>query len=151
MDLETPSRTSVCKVRSILSSFDIPTELVLYIMDIAEYYPTLRTERTDDVTIAAGWHHDTEAYWAAKLYLVSKALPRSPDDLFWGVRKVSWELEGHDQGWADECRGTDHHTQQSLHDGRSPDSNFKASTSRPAPGTTHASSDLFKPTGSRTS
>ncbi|KAI1783985.1 hypothetical protein LXA43DRAFT_902471 [Ganoderma leucocontextum] len=103
--MEVLPRASVCEVRSILSSFNIPTELVLHIMDIAEYHPTLRAERSDNVMIEAGWQHDTDLCWAAKLYIVSEPLPRAPEDLFWRVKKVSWELEGRDQGWADERKG----------------------------------------------
>ena len=112
MDLETVSRTSVCEVRSILSSLNIPTELVLRIMDIAEYCAVLCTKRSDEVQIAAGHGRDTNACWVAELYLVSKPLPpRSPEDQFWRVKKVMWELEGHDQGWTtSHLKGTDHHS-----------------------------------------
>ncbi|PIL24420.1 hypothetical protein GSI_14174 [Ganoderma sinense ZZ0214-1] len=106
INLETISRTSVSEVRSILSSLNIPMELVLHIMAIAEYCPTLRTQRPDTVKIAAGLYHNTEACWAAKLYLVSPPLPRAPEDtLFWRVRKVTWELEGRDQGRSNQRRG----------------------------------------------
>ena len=99
LTMEVLSRARVHEVRSILSSFNIPTELVLRIMDIAEYHPTVRAERSDNLMTAAGHNYHTDACWAAQLYLVSEPLPRSPDDLFWRVKKVSWELEGHDQGW----------------------------------------------------
>ena len=154
-DSEPVSRTSVSEVRSILSSFNIPAELVLHIMDVAEYHLTLCTERRDHAMIApAGWHNDTGEWWAAQLYLVSKPLPRRvPGDLFWKVKKVVWELEGHDQpGWADEHEGTGYRYRiiaypggRTPHNDRSHRPNFQASTSGPAPGSKHASSDLFKP------
>ncbi|PIL24473.1 hypothetical protein GSI_14227 [Ganoderma sinense ZZ0214-1] len=96
---EPVARTSVSQVRSMLLSLGIPMELVLRIMSIAEYHPTQRTERPEYVRINAGGQANTNACWAAKLYLVSKPLLRSPEDQFWRVKKVIWELEGHDQGW----------------------------------------------------
>ena len=149
MHSEAVSRTSVSEVRSILSSLDMPPELVLRIMDIAEYCPALCAERSDEVEIEAGGHDSTEACWAAKLYLVSEPLPRSPEDQFWRVKKVMWELEGHDQGWT-----TSHHEGMGhrrswvgCDDDCSRCSNVKVTMRQPAHGTTHASSDLFKPVG----
>ncbi|TBU63089.1 hypothetical protein BD310DRAFT_917774 [Dichomitus squalens] len=99
------SRAFVRQVRSLLSSLHIPMELVLYIMDIADYHPTLRAERKDGMHIDAGWYHDTEACWAAVLYLISPPIPCYLEDTYCRVKKTLWTLEGHDQGWADERRG----------------------------------------------
>ena len=148
MDSEAVSRTSVFEVRSILSSLNTPTELVLHIMDTAEYCPVLCAERSDEVQIAAGSRGNTNACWAAKLYLISQPLTRSPEDQFWRVKKVMWELEGHDQGWTtSHVRGMDHLSLAECDDDCSRCSNFKVTMRRPAPGSTHASSDLFKPMG----
>ena len=71
----------------------------MYIMGIAEYHPTLRAERSDNIEVAT--RTERGGCWVTKLYLVSGTLPqRSPEDSFWQVRKVSWEVQGHDQGWA---------------------------------------------------
>ena len=147
-DSEAVSRTSVSEVRSILSSLNTPTELVLHIMDNADYCPVLCAERSDEVQIAAGHGENTNACWAAKLYLISQPLTRSPEDQFWRVKKVMWELEGHDQGWTtSHVRGMDYLSLAECDDDCSRCSNFKVTMRRPAPGSTHASSDLFKPMG----
>ena len=99
------TRACVRRVRWLLSSLDIPTELVLYIMDLADYHPTLRAERKDAMHVEAGWLYDTEACWGAALYLVSPPIPSYPGDSYCKVKTVSWTLEGHDQGWADERAG----------------------------------------------
>nr|VWP00655.1 Vacuolar protein-sorting-associated protein 4 [Ganoderma boninense] len=102
---EAVSRASVSAVRSILLSLEVPMELVLRIMDMAEYRPTLRTERPNKVSIAAGGHAwDTEACWAAKLYLVSGPLLRSPEDVFWKVHKpnLAGEYAGA-KSWYEAC------------------------------------------------
>ena len=145
------SQVAVYEVRSILSSFNLPAELVLDIMGMAEYHPTLRAERSHNLDVAA--HSVGGGCWAAKLYLVSAPLPeRSPEDRVWKVRKVSWEVQGHDQGWTSyERPGTYRSTAStsltfcSTISANDVVHNDKGVMSGPGPGSTYASSGLFTP------
>ncbi|TFK92240.1 hypothetical protein K466DRAFT_595388 [Polyporus arcularius HHB13444] len=94
MDPAEPTRW----VRAILLQLGLPAELVLEIMELAEYYPTISAERSDKVTIRAD-QHTRDNYCSALLYLVSPPLPDCREGESWRMKKVTWTIEGHDQGW----------------------------------------------------
>ncbi|KAI0748610.1 hypothetical protein C8Q80DRAFT_749675 [Daedaleopsis nitida] len=91
-------------VREMLSHL-VPYELTLDIMDIAEYYPVVRAKHSELVSIAANEHtsHDSRS---SRLYLVSPPLPAGREGESWRMKKVTWTIEGHDQGWGGEYPGT---------------------------------------------
>ena len=92
------------QVRAILLHLGLPAELVLDIMELADYYPTFVAERADSITVRAD-QHTRRDYCSALLYLVSPPLPDSKEGESWKAKKVVWVIKGHDQGWGGEHPG----------------------------------------------
>ena len=94
----------VRRVRAILSQLRLPAELVLEIMDLAEYYPCVRAARTSLVRMRADAHTRRD-YCSSLLYLMSPPLRGGGEGESWRMKKVTWTVEGHDQGWGGNHRG----------------------------------------------
>ncbi|RPD66617.1 hypothetical protein L227DRAFT_649307 [Lentinus tigrinus ALCF2SS1-6] len=93
------------QVRAILLHLGLPAELVLDIMELAEYYAIVKAERTDGVTLRADQHTHMD-HCSALLYLVTPPLPDCKEGE--SAKKVVWVIEGHDQGWGGQHPGTFH-------------------------------------------
>ena len=91
-------------VRHILFTLGLPAELVLTIMDLGNYYPAVRARRMENARIHA---YDGAGVHAAQLYLFTPPLPQTngDGDELARVVKVTWLVEGHDQGWGGEAPG----------------------------------------------
>lgn len=100
MDPAEPTR----RVRAMLLHLGLPAELVLDIMELAEYYPTISAERGDNINIRADQRTRGD-YCSALLYLVSPPLPDCREGESWRMKKVTWTIEGHDQGWGGDHPG----------------------------------------------
>ncbi|KAI0779896.1 hypothetical protein C8Q74DRAFT_1437731 [Fomes fomentarius] len=109
----TESETSVRLVRAYLAYLGLPAELVLYIMDLASYYPAVYVKRTAPVTIRADRALFSNS--AAQLYLVTPPLPRTQDSKYWAAREVIWHIESRDQRWGGEAL-VKYHPAWSRHD-----------------------------------
>ena len=90
----TPSPAQV--VRALFARLGLPTELILTIMDLAEYHPSVRAERRDTLHITAP---RGEPSFVAQLYLLSPPIRADTGCEHWTAKKVIWRVEGHDQGW----------------------------------------------------
>ncbi|KAI0723759.1 hypothetical protein C8T65DRAFT_89106 [Cerioporus squamosus] len=97
----------VRRVRAMLLHLGLPAELVLDILDLAEYYPTVSAERSDTINLRAD-QHTRRNHCSALLYLVSPPLPDCMEGENWRMKKVMWTIEGHDQGWGGVQPGTFH-------------------------------------------
>ena len=95
----------VRRVRWLLSELGLPMELVLDIMDLAEYYPSVSAERSDLVRMRADQHRRRD-FCSTLLYLVSPPLPAGKEGESWRMKSVTWYIEGRDQGWGGEQQGT---------------------------------------------
>ena len=93
------------EVRAMLLHRGLPVELVLDTMELAEYHPTVTTERTDTVTVNAS-QFEGGNYCSSLLYFVSPPLPSGKGGENWKAKKVVWVIEGHDQGWGEEVPGS---------------------------------------------
>ncbi|OSD08373.1 hypothetical protein PYCCODRAFT_1462613 [Trametes coccinea BRFM310] len=94
-------------VRALLARLGLPAELVLKIIDEAEYYPAMRASLRGSRTLRA--IDDCQrpgGSCAARLCLVAPPLPGPAQDETWRVRRVAWDLDGRDQGWGGEAPGT---------------------------------------------
>ena len=95
---------TVRAVRTLLfAHLPLPAELVLYIMDLAEHYPSVRAARRERTVVVSTFPHG--GINEAQLYLVTPPLPGPRSGAYWAVKKVIWRIEGKDQGWADEASG----------------------------------------------
>ncbi|KAI1791634.1 hypothetical protein LXA43DRAFT_387959 [Ganoderma leucocontextum] len=93
------------RVRGMLSELGLPAELVLDIMDLADYHPTVSIEREKLVKLRADEHTPGDSC-SSRLYLIGPPIPGGKEDENWRMRKVTWYLEGRDQGWGGEQPGT---------------------------------------------
>ena len=93
------------EVRAMLLHRGLPVELVLDTMELAEYHPTVTTERTDTVTVNAS-QFEGGNYCSSLLYFVSPPLPSGKGGESWKAKKVVWVIEGHDQGGGEEVPGS---------------------------------------------
>ncbi|KAI0748515.1 hypothetical protein C8Q80DRAFT_743955 [Daedaleopsis nitida] len=92
-------------IRALLAELGLPAELVLDIMDLAEYYPAVRAERTDIVRMFSD-HYKPRDHCSALLYLVSPPLPAGRNGEGWRMKSVTWTVEGHNQGWVGHYPGS---------------------------------------------
>ena len=95
----------VLAVRTILNaetSIKLPVELVLYIMELAEYRLTVTVEHKPERRISA---RGDNAFCTARLALVTPPMPVGVEGEFWRAWKVTFEFDGHDQGWGGEAPG----------------------------------------------
>ena len=92
------------RVRWMLSELGLPTELVLEIMDLADYHPSVFIESETLVKMRADAHTPGDSC-SSRLYLTSPPIPAPKEGENWRMRKVTWYLEGRDQGWGGEHPG----------------------------------------------
>ncbi|TBU35493.1 hypothetical protein BD311DRAFT_4301 [Dichomitus squalens] len=107
VDIDDDPAEPVRHVRWLLSELGLPMELVLDIMDLAEYYPAVFAERSDPVRMRSDQHTRGDNC-SALLYLVSPPLPAGKERESWRMKSVMWHIEGRDQGWGGEQQGTFH-------------------------------------------
>ncbi|PIL24422.1 hypothetical protein GSI_14176 [Ganoderma sinense ZZ0214-1] len=93
------------QVRWILCELGLPTELVLEIMDLADYHPAVFVELETLVKLNAN-AYTPEDPCSSRLYLITPPIPGPREGENWRMRKVTWYLEGRDQGWGGEHPGT---------------------------------------------
>ncbi|KAI0748609.1 hypothetical protein C8Q80DRAFT_1172803 [Daedaleopsis nitida] len=74
-------------------------------MNPGEDLPTVHAQCTDLVHMRADRHTPGDNC-SALLYLVSPPLPASREGQSWKAKKVTWTIEGRDQGWGGEHPGT---------------------------------------------
>ncbi|KAJ3877408.1 hypothetical protein F5879DRAFT_978334 [Lentinula edodes] len=103
-----PTEQDVVDVREFMLSF-LPIEIIDLILDFAEYWPCLRVDSNSEIEAVASSTITLEATW---LYLISPPIPpreiSGTDSRHRRIRKVTFEMESHDQGWTSfpENRGT---------------------------------------------
>lgn len=99
--------TDVRAVRSALKIKKLPTELILDVMDHADYYPVVRAEHNTEQEIRAR-SHGAGPVSTARLAMVSPPIHGNeagePEE-FRRAKKVTFKFEGHDQGWGGEAPG----------------------------------------------
>ena len=94
--------TRVRLAHTFLARLGLPAELVLRIFDLADYNrATVVAHRSDTLHVTASGLVPN----CAQLYLISPPLPGPPesdvdsDTEKLVARRVTWHVEGHDQGW----------------------------------------------------
>lgn len=98
----------VREVRALLSQLGLPAELVFEIMDLAEYYPTVYAQREKVVQLRSD-RHTRQNHCSSLLYLISPPIPGGLEGENWRMRKVTWTVEGRDQGWGGQFLGAMQH------------------------------------------
>ncbi|KAL1747381.1 hypothetical protein HDZ31DRAFT_32061 [Schizophyllum fasciatum] len=94
-----PTASDVDVVRDGLIRLGLPTELALYILDLAEYWVReVLCERAVTLSVTASGSPKNSSTWC---YLASPPLARRP-------KKIRFYILSHDQGWGGpvECQGT---------------------------------------------
>ncbi|KAF9033750.1 hypothetical protein BDZ89DRAFT_1062848 [Hymenopellis radicata] len=100
-----PTEEDINRLRSLFfSAIDIPAELIEIILDMAEYWPSVRSERFLDVAVKSARREGSPYPTAEWCYLVS---PRVPSHAKF-VKAITIQTESCDQGWGGEPehRGT---------------------------------------------
>ncbi|KAH9900880.1 hypothetical protein C8Q73DRAFT_786310 [Cubamyces lactineus] len=96
-------------VRLLLTQLGLPAELVLPIIDEAEYYPVVRGRYAgpQPVTLSAmGGCKKRGGSCAAQLCVLTPSIPGDAPSESWKAKRVTWTILGHDQGWGGEFPGT---------------------------------------------
>lgn len=76
------------------SAHRIPSDFILYIMDLAEYWLVSKTERWGPMSVT-GFDGNTKGY------LRSAPIVGNPNH---PVRQIEYEITSHDQGFSDDTR-----------------------------------------------
>ena len=91
-------------VRVLLSRLGLPAELVLDIMDLADYHPRVSAAHDEPAVLAANrYRHDDHC--SALLYLATPPISYPREGESWRVLRVTWMIEGCDQGWGGQRPG----------------------------------------------
>ncbi|KAH9915770.1 uncharacterized protein BXZ73DRAFT_92559 [Epithele typhae] len=95
-------------VRAMLFHLGLPTELVLDIMDLADYHPRIGDGNgpLDPPFALPANKFDPSDYCSACAILQSPPIPGSREDENWRMLRVAWTIEGRDQGWGGDHPGT---------------------------------------------
>lgn len=102
----TPTYADVCDARNVLRSLKLPTELVLQILDDAEYWPILRFTGQGSIPARATANYPD----SAKVQFRAAILPTDIKEKL-GIhdeseqpklREVEFEILSRDQGWTSE-------------------------------------------------
>ncbi|KAI0672743.1 hypothetical protein C8Q78DRAFT_677041 [Trametes maxima] len=97
-------------VRTILAELGLPAELIFEIMDLAEYYPSVigtsyHPGDVDLILTASGGCPEHRNCAASRCVLTPPLPPGDPGET-WRVKRVTWNITSHDQGWGGEHPGT---------------------------------------------
>jgi hypothetical protein len=99
-----PTRDDLESARAILTSFHLPNELALWILDEAHYWVEVETYSKEHIILVDGaWSLD---YSATYPYIYVPAypwlgLPLAPKEQL-KIREISFTIVSHDQGWTTE-------------------------------------------------
>ncbi|KAE9392943.1 hypothetical protein BT96DRAFT_829998, partial [Gymnopus androsaceus JB14] len=72
-------------------------ELIDLILEYAEYWPCIRCDSNCEIDAEASRTISNEAAW---LYLMSPPIPPKDESKHRRIRKITFQMESHDQGWA---------------------------------------------------
>ena len=98
----TPTLDDVFEVQGLLARF-APPELILHILDLADYRPRVCASRHDAVSYRVNdfsWRPGLVAF-VAGLYLRTPALPAPRSGAPIRATRITFQLRASDQGWAD--------------------------------------------------
>ncbi|KAI0332562.1 hypothetical protein GY45DRAFT_1344550 [Cubamyces sp. BRFM 1775] len=109
-DHQPASAADLRAVRLLLMRLRLPAELVLAIIDEAEYYPVVRGGLAGPQEVVlratADCQKPRERSCAARLCVITPSIPGGAVGESWKVKRVTWTILGHDQGWGGEAPGT---------------------------------------------
>ncbi|KAF8915760.1 hypothetical protein CPB85DRAFT_1293170 [Mucidula mucida] len=100
-----PTENDIHRLRNLFfSAIDIPSEIIEIILDMAEYWPSVHSERFLDVAVKSEGRQGSPYPMAEWCYLVSPRVPSHARS----VKAVTIQTESCDQGWGGEPehRGT---------------------------------------------
>ncbi|KAF8915766.1 hypothetical protein CPB85DRAFT_1432774 [Mucidula mucida] len=100
-----PTEKDIHRLRNLFfSTIDIPSEIIEIIVDMAEYWPSVHSERFLDVAVKSEGRQGSPYPMAEWCYLVSPRVPSHARS----VKAVTIQTESCDQGWGGEPehRGT---------------------------------------------
>ena len=92
------------RVRALLVHLGLPAELVLEIMDLADYYPRVSTTLREAIALRANAYKSSDNC-SAFMYLSGPEVPGPREGEQWRVRSVVWTIDGRDQGWGGDHPG----------------------------------------------
>lgn len=103
----TPTYADVCQARALLKTLNIPTELVLQILDYADYYPqhTFVTSPEHPKHAQAKWSNgnvDACLCLDAGIFNNTTADPIRKGGEVPKIKSLTFEIDSHDQGWTSE-------------------------------------------------
>jgi len=102
----TPSYADVCQVRALLKTLNLPTELVLQILDHAHYYPqhTFFTSPEQPKRAMPVGRSSSHAVLCldASIFNNATADPIRKGGEIPKIRSIAFEIVSHDQGWTSE-------------------------------------------------
>lgn len=102
-----PAAGDVYEARAILKTLNLPTEIVLTILEFASYYARVSSYRDENIRFSASTH---QRRIIAGLYLSSPpiAQPKLEKNEEYKPRFVKFKTNSSDQGWGGEanCKGT---------------------------------------------
>ena len=98
-------------VRLLLVQLGLPAELVYSIIDEAEYYPVVRGRYAGpQISLdATSGCQKRGGSCAAQLCMLTPPIPGGAPDESFKVKRVTWTIRGHDQGWGGERPGMCNH------------------------------------------
>lgn len=105
----TPSYADICTTRAYLKTLNLPTEIVLQILDYAEYWPKYEIEHRQTTAANARHGRGTAAALCLSVSLYDNPLVEGlqRNGEMPKVKSVEFEIESADQGWTSEnTRGT---------------------------------------------
>lgn len=97
-----PSYADVCVVRAMLQALNLPTELVLEILEYARYWPSLTLTGAPDCQAVAG----SRGASPGRICLDHEMFPENILKNFGGekvkIKELVFDITSHDQGWTSE-------------------------------------------------
>lgn len=99
--LLTPSYADVCIVRAMLRNLNLPTELILEILEYAEYWPS-RTVRMQHPCEATAGVFTVMGKVAFEFDVLPEEVLKAFGEEKVKVKAVEWRIRSRDQGWTSE-------------------------------------------------